>query len=210
MTKTTEPHIAELIREDIELPEADNTSEGLKILRAANEHFRQVPWPSPYNRTTHTLRRGDARDLSHIEDDSVHLIVTSPPYWTLKEYPAITGQLGAIEAYDAFLDELDKVWRECARVLVPGGRICCVVGDVCVPRRRLGKHFVKPLHADIPGKVSCPCARRTYTNTLAQDRKWRYRGSGKWCRFLWKALPARSDSKERYRVYLIPQERRRL
>jgi len=44
---------------------------------------------------------------------------------------------------------LDKAWAECARVLVPGGRICCVVGDVCVPRKREGRHYVMPLHADI-------------------------------------------------------------
>ena len=81
--------------------------------------------------------------------NSVHLIVTSPPYWTLKDYPDGADQLGAIEDYEKFLDELDKVWRECDRVLVPGGRICCVVGDVCIPRKRLGRHFVVPLHADI-------------------------------------------------------------
>ncbi len=149
MTETTEPRIIGLSQGGIELPEADNTSEGLKILRAANERFRQVPWPSPYDRTTHAFRQGDARDLSYIEDETVHLIVTSPPYWTLKEYPATTGQLGVIESYEAFLDELDRAWSECARVLVPGGRLCCVVGDVCVPRRRLGRHFVIPLHADI-------------------------------------------------------------
>jgi site-specific DNA-methyltransferase (adenine-specific) len=57
--------------------------------------------------------------------------------------------MGHIEDYDEFLYELDKVWRECARVLVPGGRICCVVGDVCVPRRKAKRHFVAPLHADI-------------------------------------------------------------
>ena len=149
MTETPEPPIVELIRNDIELPEADNTSEGLKILRAANERFRQVPWPSPHDRTTHALLQGDARDLSHIGDKTVHLVVTSPPYWTLKDYPATVGQLGAIDSYERFLAELDKAWTECARVLVPGGRVCCVVGDVCMPRRRLGKHFVMPLHADI-------------------------------------------------------------
>jgi site-specific DNA-methyltransferase (adenine-specific) len=77
------------------------------------------------------------------------LVVTSPPYWTLKEYKASGGQMGAIEDYEAFLLELDKVWAECFRVLAPGGRICCVVGDVCLPRRIAGRHHIMPLHADI-------------------------------------------------------------
>ena len=107
---------------EIELPATDNTSEGLKILRAANAHFRTVPWPEPFNRTTHSIKKGDARVLSHIPDASIDLVVTSPPYWTLKEYNTTAGQLGDIEDYETFLDELDKVWGECARVLVPGGR----------------------------------------------------------------------------------------
>ena len=57
--------------------------------------------------------------------------------------------MGDIEDYEQFLDELDNVWRECARVLVGGGRVCCVVGDVCIPRKRAGRHLVMPLHADI-------------------------------------------------------------
>src|SRR6185436_19985363 len=70
-------------------------------------------------------------------------------YWTLKQYRGGTrGQMGDIADYEEFLDELDKVWRECARVLVGGGRICCIVGDVCVPRKRTGRHYVMPLHAD--------------------------------------------------------------
>ena len=72
---------------------------------------------TPYDRTTHEVRQGDARDLSDIEDESVHLVVTSPPYWTLKEYPLAAGQLGAIEDYEAFLDELDKAWREGSRMM---------------------------------------------------------------------------------------------
>src|SRR6266700_3281990 len=86
------------------------------------------PWPKPFDRTEHRLRLGDARDLSWIRNGTVHLIVTSPPYWTLKKYEKNERQLGEIEDYNAFLDELDKVWCECARVLAPGGRICCVVG----------------------------------------------------------------------------------
>ena len=134
---------------DIELPLADNTPEALAIYRAANERFRQIPWPAPFDKTTHEIRLGDARDLSWLPGRSVHLIVTSPPYWTLKEYPQAKGQLGCIEAYEEFLDQLDIVWSECERVLVPGGRVCCVVGDICIPRRKLGRHLVMPLHADI-------------------------------------------------------------
>ena len=134
---------------DFKLPTADNSTEALKIFRAANERFRQIPWPAPYDATSHLVSVADARDLSALEDRSVHLVVTSPPYWTLKQYAGSKGQLGDLGDYEEFLDELDKVWRECERVLVPGGRICCVVGDVCVPRKKGGRHFVVPLHADI-------------------------------------------------------------
>jgi site-specific DNA-methyltransferase (adenine-specific) len=131
------------------LPKADNTSNGLKALLRANERFRVSAWPAPYFRTRHNLRLGDARDLTWLADESVHLVVTSPPYWTLKEYRSTAGQLGHIKDYDSFLDELDKAWKECVRVLVPGGRICCVVGDVCISRKRSGRHLIIPLHSDI-------------------------------------------------------------
>jgi len=111
--------------------------------------FRDRPWPAPFNETEHKLRLGDARTLDWIPNDSVHLIVTSPPYWNLKEYEqGQEHQLGDIDDYEKFLSELDKVWTECERVLVPGGRVCCVVGDVCIPRKT-GRHHVMPLHADI-------------------------------------------------------------
>ena len=142
-------NIVKLFQDGIDRPPADNTAEGLKIYRAANERFRDLPWPKPFDTTNHSLTLGDARNLSSIPDTSVQLVVTSPPYWTLKEYPGSKGQLGSMEDYEVFLDELDKVWSECKRVLVPGGRICCVVGDVCLPRRRIGRHLVMPLHADI-------------------------------------------------------------
>jgi site-specific DNA-methyltransferase (adenine-specific) len=99
--------------------------------------------------TTHRLINGDARDLSFLEDTSVHLVVTSPPYWNLKRYNEHPDQLGHIQDYEAFLLEIEKVWRHVYRVLVPGGRLVCVVGDVCVARRDFGRHLVFPLHADI-------------------------------------------------------------
>jgi DNA modification methylase len=103
--------------------------------------------------THHKLILGDSRDLKKIEPSSVHLVVTSPPYWTLKEYPRINGQLGRIVDYATFLKELDKVWKQCHSILVPGGRLVIVVGDVLLSRRRHKRHQVIPLHADI--QVRC-------------------------------------------------------
>ncbi|MAF10305.1 methyltransferase [Candidatus Poribacteria bacterium] len=99
--------------------------------------------------TTHDLVLGDARNLDGIADASVHLVVTSPPYWTLKDYGDTEGQLGAMNDYEEFLGELDHVWRDCQRVLVEGGRLIIVVGDVCLSRREHGRHMVVPLHASI-------------------------------------------------------------
>ena len=99
--------------------------------------------------TIHRLINGDARDLTFMEDESVHLVLTSPPYWNLKRYNEHPDQLGHVQDYEAFLNELEKVWRHVFRILVPGGRMVCVVGDVCVARRDFGRHLVFPLHADI-------------------------------------------------------------
>ena len=97
--------------------------------------------------THHDLRLGDARSL---QAEGVHLVLTSPPYWTLKEYRKSEGQLGFVADYEAFLGELDKVWERCLKALVPGGRLICVVGDVCLSRRKNGgRHMVMPLHSSI-------------------------------------------------------------
>lgn len=107
------------------------------------EALRQVP-------TRHILHQADARLMDFLAPESVHLILTSPPYWVLKQYRRSTGQMGYIEDYETFLAELDKVWQHCFRALVPGGRLICVVGDVCLSRRKNGGiHTVIPLHASI-------------------------------------------------------------
>ena len=133
------------------LPATDNEPGAPEALLKANRILRERRWPTPYDRTRHEMILGDARDLSAIPPESVHLVVTSPPYFNLKAYASGAGgrQLGRIGDYEAFLDELDRVWRECARVLVPGGRICCVIGDILIPRRKDGRHHVLPLPADI-------------------------------------------------------------
>jgi modification methylase len=113
------------------------------LVRRIEEAIQEIP-------TAHTITWGDARRMTGIAPESVHLVVTSPPYWTLKEYRKAEGQMGHIEDYEEFLDELDQVWKDCLRALVPGGRLICVVGDVCLSRRENnGRHTVVPLHASI-------------------------------------------------------------
>jgi DNA modification methylase len=115
---------------------------------------REEAWADRRNLpgTTHRVYHGDAREMDELGTSAhVHLVVTSPPYWTLKKYPssASRGQLGAVLEYEHFQAELARVWRRCYDLLFPGGRLCVVVGDVCLSRRAAGRHSVIPLHADI-------------------------------------------------------------
>jgi DNA modification methylase len=113
------------------------------LVRLIHESVQRIP-------TNHDLYVGDARSMTQLKPESMHLILTSPPYWTLKEYRDSKGQLGHVGNYETFLSELDKVWEHCFRALVPGGRLICVVGDVCLSRRKNGgRHTVVPLHASI-------------------------------------------------------------
>lgn len=99
--------------------------------------------------TTHEVRLGDAREIE-LASSSVQLVITSPPYWTLKDYPSTAGQIGRLADYDAFLAALRQVWTRCYNALEPGGRLVCIVGDVCLSRRQNGgRHTVIPLHAAI-------------------------------------------------------------
>lgn len=122
------------------IPRIAKDTEAISLIERA---IRQIP-------TSHSIYHGDARSMSDLAPQSVHLVLTSPPYWTLKEYRDSEGQLGHVEDYDQFLQELDKVWKQCFQLLVPGGRLICVVGDVCLSRRENGgRHTVVPLHSSI-------------------------------------------------------------
>lgn len=99
--------------------------------------------------TTHSLSLCDSRNSDVLNGETIHLAITSPPYWTLKKYPKRKGQLGVIDDYEEFLAELDKVWENVFRALIPGGRLVIVVGDVCLARRTHGRHRVVPLHGSI-------------------------------------------------------------
>jgi len=110
--------------------------------------FRSVILDQPIE-TKHRLFQADSRNMACIKDESIHLVVTSPPYWNLKRYPERPDQLGNIEDYRLFINSINSVFKECYRILIPGGRLVCVVGDVCLARRKFGRHLVMPLHSDI-------------------------------------------------------------
>lgn len=111
--------------------------------------------------TKHVLHLGNSTQLEFADPGTVHLAVTSPPYWTLKRYRDERGQLGHVEDYDEFLELLDSVWRKVLGALVPGGRLICVVGDVCLSRRKnRGEHTCVPLHSSIQER----CRRMGYSN----------------------------------------------
>jgi DNA modification methylase len=126
--------------EQTEIPRLARDSAAMRLLE---ESLLRIP-------TSHYLVHGDAREMRALADESAHLILTSPPYWTLKKYDDADGQLGHVREYDEFLAELSRVWQRCFDLLVPGGRLICVVGDVCLSRKQNdGRHTVVPLHASI-------------------------------------------------------------
>ena len=135
-------HLMEFAREDSQrsIPAiARDADETARIERLLSE----VP-------TTHRLLLGDSREsVAELPKESVHLAITSPPYWTLKEYEGHPDQLGHVDDYLEFLNAIDIVWEGVWRALVPGGRLVIVVGDVCLSRRKFGRHVVVPLHASI-------------------------------------------------------------
>jgi DNA modification methylase/endonuclease YncB( thermonuclease family) len=90
----------------------------------------------------------DSRNMAEIADESVHLIVTSPPYWHIKDY-GVEGQIGYGQTLYEYLLDLSRVWRECWRVLKPGRRLCINIGDQFARAVVYGRYKVIPIHAEI-------------------------------------------------------------
>lgn len=133
-----------------DLGDLSDTQRAIPRIAKDRQLTSRIEQSLPLIPSSHNLYLGDAREMAAVEDESVHLVLTSPPYWTLKEYNRTDGQLGFVEDYEGFLLELDKVWRRCFAALAPGGRLICVVGDVCLSRRKNGgRHTVVPLHSSI-------------------------------------------------------------
>lgn len=98
--------------------------------------------------TEHKIIFGDSRCLSQIEDKSVQLIVTSPPYWQLKDY-GTDNQIGFNDSYEDYINNLNLVWKECNRVLADGCRLCINIGDQFARSVYYGRYKVIPIRTEI-------------------------------------------------------------
>jgi len=102
---------------------------------------------------TAVLYNADCRRMPELADGSIELVVTSPPYWQIKDYGS-PGQIGFGQSLHDYLRDLHRVWAECFRVLHEGGRLCVNIGDQFARTSLYGRYRVIPLHAEIV----CQCA----------------------------------------------------
>ncbi len=99
-------------------------------------------------KTTHTIVNGDSRQMNELKDKSVHLIVTSPPYWQLKDY-GTDNQIGFHDDYETYINHLNLTWKECFRVLHDGCRLCINIGDQFARSIYYGRYKIIPIHTEI-------------------------------------------------------------
>ncbi len=98
--------------------------------------------------TEHKIIFGDSRSLNQIKDNSVQLIITSPPYWQLKDY-GTEDQIGFNDSYEEYINNLNLVWKECNRVLADGCRLCINIGDQFARSVYYGRYKVIPIRTEI-------------------------------------------------------------
>ena len=98
--------------------------------------------------TEHNIIIGDSRQMDYLEDRSVQLAITSPPYWQLKDY-GIENQIGYHESYESYINNLNIVWKECHRVLENGCRLCVNIGDQFTRSVYYGRYKVIPIRTEI-------------------------------------------------------------
>lgn len=99
-------------------------------------------------KTYHKIIIGDSRWMKEVKDESVHLIITSPPYWQLKDY-GNGQQIGFNDTYEEYINNLNLVWNECHRVLHKGCRLCINIGDQFARSVYYGRYKVIPIRTEI-------------------------------------------------------------
>lgn len=99
-------------------------------------------------KTHHIIINGDSRKMAELKDSSIHLVITSPPYWQLKDYGS-SDQIGYNDSYENYINNLSLVWKECYRVLFPGCRLCVNIGDQFARAVYYGRYKVIPIREEI-------------------------------------------------------------
>lgn len=99
-------------------------------------------------KTTHKIVIGDSRKMGEVADASVQLIVTSPPYWQLKDYGS-NDQIGFNHTYEEYINNLNLVWKECHRVLEDGCRLCVNIGDQFARSVYYGRYKIIPIRTEV-------------------------------------------------------------
>lgn len=100
------------------------------------------------SKTNHKIVRGDSRFMSEVADESVHLVITSPPYWQLKDYGSI-DQIGYNDNYQDYINNLNLVWNECYRILENGCKLCVNIGDQFARSAYYGRYKVLPIRTEV-------------------------------------------------------------
>jgi len=99
-------------------------------------------------KTNHKIIRGDSRQMRELINNSVHLVVTSPPYWQLKDYGS-DNQIGYNDSYENYINNLNLIWQECYRILENGCRLCINIGDQFARSVYYGRYKVIPIRTEI-------------------------------------------------------------
>lgn len=99
-------------------------------------------------KTKHLIINGDSRSMKELSNESIHLVITSPPYWQLKDY-GTDDQIGFNESYESYINNLNLVWKECSRVLHKGCRLCINIGDQFARSIYYGRYKVIPIRTEI-------------------------------------------------------------
>ncbi len=98
--------------------------------------------------TNHKIIIGDSRNMAEVKNESVHLVVTSPPYWQIKDY-GNKDQIGFNDSYKEYINNLNQVWSECYRALNPGCRLCINIGDQFARAITYGRYKIIPIRTEI-------------------------------------------------------------
>jgi site-specific DNA-methyltransferase (adenine-specific) len=99
-------------------------------------------------KTNHKVIIGDSRNMAELKDNSVHLVITSPPYWQLKDYGSL-DQIGFNDSYENYINNLNLVWKECFRALNDGCRLCINIGDQFARSVYYGRYKIIPIRTEI-------------------------------------------------------------